>query len=452
MQGRQSVAAVLRSSSFWAVVRGASLSASSFGLPFLVARFLTQNQFNAWVLIFGLVAWFPFVDAGMSSAVIRIAARFQSVPERLSVATIATSITLLPVLLIVIGTLVIGFFVDDLFPDLAKVADLQSSLSLVGVVSASSILALPVAAFLLSVQRTKFLALNTLFFKTFQLAAVFGMAIATRRLVAVVITWCAIEVIQNAILWRKCLSFGRTPIDRRVVGRDLMRHVKGYLPWAISGLFVARLDVIVVGRVDAPNVGVYGLALAVASIVSGLHNAVIVPVIPTLSNCVAESTDPTPWFFRFTSKANMFLGVSALGSITIVSHLSKWMVRPSVRPQFVQLMVLLVVANWIRLTCATYASALVAHGLHAKVKLSPAIEAATNFVASIVLGNAYGSTGVAIGTVLGAIVSVGLHLSYNMKRYPIQGLAAGQFFRRAIAPSSAILAVGLLIRSVTSSA
>ena len=48
--------------------------------------------------------------------------------------------------------------------------------------------------------------------------------------------------------------------------------------------------------------------------------------------------------------------------------------------------------------------------------MSPLAEGITNLVASLVGAYLFGAIGVAVGTLLGAFVSVGLHLFYNMPR------------------------------------
>jgi O-antigen/teichoic acid export membrane protein len=80
------------------------------------------------------------------------------------------------------------------------------------------------------------------------------------------------------------------------------------------------------------------------------------------------------------------------------------------------LLVILIVANIIRLLGAPYAIVLVAAGQQNYIKVSPLSEGISNFIASIALGALLGGIGVALGTLLGSIVSVASHLWYSMPR------------------------------------
>jgi O-antigen/teichoic acid export membrane protein len=77
---------------------------------------------------------------------------------------------------------------------------------------------------------------------------------------------------------------------------------------------------------------------------------------------------------------------------------------------------LLVAANFVRQVGGPYFSIAIGCGEHRKVILSPLLEAATNLFFSILLTARIGADGVAIGTLLGGLVSVSMHLAYNLPR------------------------------------
>jgi O-antigen/teichoic acid export membrane protein len=88
--------------------------------------------------------------------------------------------------------------------------------------------------------------------------------------------------------------------------------------------------------------------------------------------------------------------------------------------QYVQagqpLLVVLLIANMIRLLTAPYAVVLISTGQQRFIKVSPLIEGFTNLIASVVLGAAMGAIGIAYGTLLGAIVGVAAHFFVSMPR------------------------------------
>jgi O-antigen/teichoic acid export membrane protein len=77
---------------------------------------------------------------------------------------------------------------------------------------------------------------------------------------------------------------------------------------------------------------------------------------------------------------------------------------------------ILIVANMIRLVGAPYAVVMIAAGQHRYIKVSPLAEGISNFIASVILGFFYGAVGVALGTLLGSVVSIASHLGYSMPR------------------------------------
>ena len=80
------------------------------------------------------------------------------------------------------------------------------------------------------------------------------------------------------------------------------------------------------------------------------------------------------------------------------------------------IMQVLVVANVVRLSALPYATLLLGTNQQRKVILSPLAEGITNLVASVLGAYLLGAVGVAIGTLIGSFVGVGLHLVHNMPR------------------------------------
>ncbi len=435
-----------RNTAFWATIRGASLALSAFSLSLLLARQLDVREFNTWVLIFGVVSWFPFVEAGLSSAVIRISAQFPlESRERRSVALTGATLLIGPVLFLCLVLVVVSYNAETLFPKVGAADGLPLSLTIIGLASASSVIVLPFAAFLLSVDRMKFLALNSLGFKSAQLVGSLATAAVFQTLLPTAIVWALIELAHNANLVRQCRGLGGIRPDRSEIRSQLVSHVRGYIVWACSGLFVSRLDVVVVGRVDPTRLGVYGLGLAVATLLPGFHSAMVVTVVPTISRIVAEGRDPVPWVYTFSRKVNILLAGATVLGVFFSNILSTWLVAAEIRSSFVRLTAVLLVANWLRLSCAIYASTLIALGKHTMIRLSPLTEAFTNFSLSVLLGWRYGAYGVAFGTLAGSAVSVLLHLLYNMRRFPIPGLSGQKVFRTCVSPSVGIVGCGLLV-------
>jgi O-antigen/teichoic acid export membrane protein len=76
---------------------------------------------------------------------------------------------------------------------------------------------------------------------------------------------------------------------------------------------------------------------------------------------------------------------------------------------------ILTIANMIRLSMLPYFSIVAGNGLQRYGWIPAISEATVNFTLSIALAYRFGAIGVALGTVIGGVVSVGLHLFYTMR-------------------------------------
>ena len=94
--------------------------------------------------------------------------------------------------------------------------------------------------------------------------------------------------------------------------------------------------------------------------------------------------------------------------------LSLWVGADYARHSAVLLQIL-VVANMIRLCAMPYAMIVAGNGLQRYGSIAAIVEATVNLVVSVFLASRLGAIGVAIGTLVGALFSIGLHLLYSMR-------------------------------------
>ncbi|MGC1784330.1 MAG: polysaccharide biosynthesis C-terminal domain-containing protein, partial [Acidobacteriaceae bacterium] len=94
--------------------------------------------------------------------------------------------------------------------------------------------------------------------------------------------------------------------------------------------------------------------------------------------------------------------------------LSLWVGADYARNSIVFLEIL-TIANMIRLSMLPYALVLAGNGLQLYGWVAAVGEAVVNFTLSIALGYRFGAIGVALGTLIGGVVSVGLHFFYTMR-------------------------------------
>jgi O-antigen/teichoic acid export membrane protein len=92
----------------------------------------------------------------------------------------------------------------------------------------------------------------------------------------------------------------------------------------------------------------------------------------------------------------------------------------------------LILANVIRLCALPYSTLLLGTGQQSKVVISPIAEGVTNLTVSVVGAYLMGAIGVAIGTLIGSFVSLGLHLLYNMPRTSLIPIDRPRFVKEGL--------------------
>ena len=127
------------------------------------------------------------------------------------------------------------------------------------------------------------------------------------------------------------------------------------------------------------------------------------------------------------------------------------------------LLTVLILANIIRLMGAPYSIVLIAAGQQNYIKISPLAEGVSNFIASVALGSMFGGIGVALGTLFGAVVSVGSHLGYSMprtraaidvsrRRFVIAGVLAPLLATLPLLAAAAAALAGIAVRPMAGAA
>jgi O-antigen/teichoic acid export membrane protein len=107
---------------------------------------------------------------------------------------------------------------------------------------------------------------------------------------------------------------------------------------------------------------------------------------------------------------------------------------------------ILVLANVIRSSCSPYATMVVATSRQRFATASPVTEGIVNLVSSVWLAQHIGALGVALGTLLGALVGVAMHFGVSM-RYTQSTLAISrlELFLKGMLRPAAIVVPSILL-------
>ena len=141
-------------------------------------------------------------------------------------------------------------------------------------------------------------------------------------------------------------------------------------------------------------------------------------IVPVASSIGAKNNpEELGEFLVSTTKYAVVLMLAVNLPLILLSRavITLW-VGASYATQTSHLFELLITANFVRQIGSPYFMIAIGCGEHKKIILSPLIEAFTNLFFSILLTMRIGAGGVAIGTIIGGITSIGLHFIYNLPR------------------------------------
>lgn len=238
------------------------------------------------------------------------------------------------------------------------------------------------------------------------LSNLYGVAIA----LGMTVLLCGF-VRQNIALFPKHIRF------HAVTLKGYFRGLYGTAVWQLAMLLISGFDILIVSRVDFLSVPGYSIALSFLVFLTGSISALISPCLPRFA---AELGQPNHGqfkllFFIYQSRLLKIMAVTLVALLLAPDALWELLLKDSAGA-FVQVFSILLVATSIRFITVLYSIALVSANLQHRVILSPLLEGFSNLAFSIGLGYWFGALGVAIGTLIGALLCLGFHSLYNIPR------------------------------------
>jgi O-antigen/teichoic acid export membrane protein len=396
-------------------------------LPPLLVHRLAPAEYGAWVLILQCAAYVNLLELGLQTAVGKFVAQYDAVGDIQNTGrTLSSSVVLLcasaGIGIVVVGVLALkaGVLFHGTPPDLANT--LRSGILIVGI---STGLALPFTPFIAAFTGLQRYAVPTLISFASKLLSSAALA-AVLLMHGKLIQLCWVMAIFNILTaagqylgWRESIQ-ARVPFAWQLVSRDSVRQLARYCGvlslWTVATLFVSGLDTVIVGHYDYPNTGYYGVAVLATNLMPLIISSLFNPLIPAVSSLNASSTPERvgQLLVRVTRACTLLICIISmplvLGAYPI---LTLWVGRmyASHAALFLQVLVL---GNLVRMLGYPYAIMAVATGKQKYATIAAVTEALVNVVVSIILVQKIGAIGVAIGTLLGAFFSIGLHVAVSM--------------------------------------
>lgn len=407
---------------------GASTSLMILVLPYFLTRYLSQADYAAWIVGFQVAIYVPMFGLGIHHLINRTVAHHLAQKEFTQLQTSVLAALQMLLILFMLSVLFVWFMGPYVIEFAKAPENLRESILTVwyrvGFASCLGLLSFFFFGCFGGAQRYEWenlykVMLSLSFIGVVAsigsiqgelspslLSNVYGISIAI-----------AMSVLVFGFFRQHLVSLPRHLYFHMPTLKEYSKGLYGTAVWQLAMLLISGFDILIVSRVDFLSVPGYSIALSFLVFLTGSISAVVSPCLPRFA---AELGQPNHGqfkilFFNYQSRLLQIMGVILIVLLLIPNTLWEILLKDSA-PAFINVFAVLLLATYIRFITVLYTLAVVSANMQHKVILSPLLEGFTNLSLSIVLGYWLGAIGVAIGTLIGAVVCLGFHSFYNIPR------------------------------------
>ncbi|MHB1936435.1 MAG: lipopolysaccharide biosynthesis protein [Acidobacteriaceae bacterium] len=396
-------------------------------LPPLLVRVLDKPTYATWVLILQIGAYVGVFDGGIQSAIGRFVARADGLQDNRYMGQTLSSaglIMLIAGLAAASLTVLMSWQLDHLFHGIPSSIgpEARKALFVVGMSLALSLPFSTLAGVFLGLQMNQ---VNALAGSVGKIAGAAGAAWAAyhhQGLYAMAI-WIGLGNLLQALIyllaWKRFSAAGflrRAHITRSAV-REFVNFCYAMFATQLGGILITGLDMPVVAAFDFHSAAYYAVA-ATASTMLSAQGAIVTTLIPVASGMSAAETPRRlgQMVLKTTRYATAILCLLTLPLLFGMYPFLRLWVGLDYASHTLPLAVILLVAQFIRLTLMPYAAIGFGTGQQQQMLFSPLGEGIVNLACSVIGAHFLGAIGVALGTLIGACVGVLLHFTVSMPR------------------------------------
>jgi len=397
-------------------------------LPPILARSLPPEVYNTWALVVQISTYLLFLDFGIQTAVGRFVAytlEQGDLQQRNRIISSAFALLLgsacLGIVLIVAIAWQLPFFFDGIPESTHK--DARISLILLG---GSFAISLPFSVFIgvfTGLQRNEISVGIIVAGKLLGTLLTAIVVIAKGDLILMAVAMAGANIFSYVVQYiAACRFVENVQISTRLISWSTLKEISSYcfgiMVWSVGMLLVSGLDPVIVGFFDFSKVANYTIAATLINFIIQLQSAIFSAFIP-VSAAMSARDDSQALGELLISATRYGMFILLLTGIPFIIG-ARFILLLWVGSEYAEtttlLLQILTIANIIRLSGLPYATLLMGTNQQHLVVLSPLVEGVVNLVVSVIAAYFLGAIGVAIGTLFGAIISIGFHIFYNMPR------------------------------------
>ncbi|HXF13724.1 MAG TPA: polysaccharide biosynthesis C-terminal domain-containing protein [Terriglobales bacterium] len=396
-------------------------------LPAFLTHHLPVTTYAAWVLIIQLAAYVSYLDLGIQTGVSKFVAEFDARGDIAGAGRHASAGFALMFFAGSLGVLLtcgLARQVPRLFRSMPSnlYHDVRVSVLLVGASLSFGLVCAVYSAVFLGLQRYWIPMSITIFNRVSYAAIVIAIVALRGSLEAMGTAVAAVNVVTGALqvlAWRKKASHIRVSLraaDSRVL-KNVTRFCSLQSVWMMAMLCIAGLDVTIVGHYDYLQTAYYSIATLPVAFVLMIMSAMLNPLMPASSalSTYRSSVEMGDLVARVTRYSTLILLLTGLPLIVFGYPILRLWVGEQYALHTLPYLRILVFANIVRNLFAPYVTMIVATDNQSAAITAAVSEAVVNLGSSIYLASRFGAIGVALGTVLGAFVSIALHFGITMR-------------------------------------
>ena len=411
-------------------------------VPAAVVRQFGPDLYGTWYLAFQVAAYILLLDLG-SQYVVTNEAATPSPDGRAARVTTAAVLAQSGLAVLVLGT-------AAAWAAATGQGTLARLVIVLGVAAMASLLASTVRAWFGGLERAHLPAVWLVGARLASIAGL-GLALATDSgLVTLTVAVAAPQLLVYAglLLWAQRPPSPWARPDRAAFVR-LVRSTAPLAVWTVSGILIAGVDIFVVRAVDPSEVGRYAVALPLLAIPMGVATATMTAWMPRAAQ--AEARGPEGGRQPTLTGTTLMAAALAIGAIVFVAFaedLVRLWAGPGDWDSATGYLQLLYLALCLRFVFLPWSILVVVRGDQARITAAPVVEAVVNLGGSLVLGAWLGAVGVALGTLVAAVVAAAVYVAWAVPRTAGSGITVPGL-ARAVADAWPPLAATTALGAVT---
>jgi len=434
-------------------------------LPRILLGALSPEGYGIWVLIVQVGLYSSYLNFGISTIVGRSVAYYTETHEdekRNQIVNTGLAILIGSALVATLFVALASPFFGRIFQEIPRSALPEARTTLI-LVSAAIAMRLPSAilsAVFIGLQRNEYPLVFVLIEKILLLVAVFVAARMGGSLLTVGIAYSLALLCTFTIELLVFLRFPsgvrlRTGALTRSAAKEILRGAAALALVSFASLLISGLDTVIVGAIDFQSVVAFSLAVTLTNLVIQVQSAAVNVIMPVAASLAGQQNNRSlvSLLFRGTRYGTWTLLLIGVTLAAIGPEFIRIWVGEEFVSQVMPLLVALIIATILRQATLTSTNLVVGVGKLPILLVPALIGGLVNVICSIVLTMRMGAIGAAIGTIIGALFEISLHVFFVAPRILELGTSPWQLLRSGylqpwLTASPAIVLVILWLRYI----